>query len=700
MKKIMIGWASRATFAALIVVGAIFLPIAARAQNPRPVPMMMNCRQIWDDAASEAARAALARANRDAGAPQGAASAWATAWTQAWINSWKSAGAALKPDANGDCCRVDWFEMAVMAGKSSWEQAWRTAPHMNGPAEAWAEKFSAAYADEWANVWFLYYPWLCAKAKVNAAVTATAQANASAKAGAYAWAFGFALAGAFATSWEDSFSVAWSESSSRAWAATGAEALARVQANASAWAAAGVSGDCAIARAGACADAAAAAFAAAWADAGASAFANAYAYAWADAYAAAFANAWAQAQASAGGVALASAASKAFAQAVADSYAAVWRVKLRDHAQIPMVVAWWTKPGAPMPNLKKIWLLLAREQMSTMKTVFANALKNAQSGQTAWDFAFRKAADQAAKEASIDAETWVYSWSNAWAYSWAEAWVEAYKVICARASAAVCKTCPCTTTTPGTTGERQPGTTGERTPTPGTTGERPRTVGKPTGFSYVLIGLGVNSGTVFRILVTNQTGESFVVEIPAGTVFSPDNPEVQRVVIDKTSNVQAPANGTSEAPLTGYCLDYGKQPPPPTNRGARQTEAPLVAAVDPAAVLAALQQWPTVNYRVDENAGAYAPVLKIIEAGNQLAAQGKFHNDMPPDKYKLAVIQRAIWTYTSRGTAKPHTRDSLLADIKRQVKETGGDQTDAQINELVNHLMDDVTAVLRGAGVQ
>jgi hypothetical protein len=595
----------------------------------------------------------------------------------------------LKPDKNGDCCRTDWFELGADAGRVAWGKASQTAPHLSGAAQTWAEKFSAAYADEWANLWFVYYPFLCAQAKVNASVAASATANAAAKGGAFAWAWGFALAGAFATSWEDSFSMAWGESASRSWATTGAEALASVQANATSWAAAGVSGDCAIARAGSCADAAAAAFAEAWADAGASAFADAYAYAWADAYAAAFANAWAQANASAAGVGMASAASKAFAQAVADSYAAVWRVKLKDKGQIPQVVAWWTKPGAPKPNLKKIWLLLAREQMSTMKTVFANAMKNAQSGSLAWNVAFRAAADQAAKEASAEALNWVSSWTSSWASSWAFAWMETYISICSRASAAVCKTCPCTTGT---------GTTGERTPT-GTTGERPRTVSKPTGFTYVLIGLGVNSGTVFRMLVTNETGESFVVEVPAGTVFSPDNPDVQRVVIDQTTEVQATPNGTSEAPLTGYCLDYNKAAPPPTNRGARRVEIPLLASLDPHALLAGLQQWPAVKYRVDENPGAYAPVLKIIQAGNQLAAQGKFHNDMPPDRYKLAVIQRAIWTFTSRGNAKPHTRETLLADIKRQVKETGGDQTDAQINELVNHLYEDITAVLRAAGV-
>jgi hypothetical protein len=665
---------------ALVCLGAVLLPGVMRAQNPIVIP---TCRQIWDDAAKEAASAALERANRDAGAaPAGAGASWANAWTQAWKGAWTQAGAMLVPDKNGDCCHNNWFEKAVDAGKESWTKAWQVAPHLAGAAEAWASKFAKAYADEWAKEWFLRYPWLCAQAKVNASVNAAAKTNASAQAGAFAWAFAIARAGAFANSWEDSFSAAWGESGATAWAETGAMALASAQASGSASALAGVSGDCAFARASSCAEAAAQAFAAAWADAGASAFADAYAYAWAQAYAAAFANAWSQANASAGGVAMAKAASQTFATAVADSFAEVWREKLAKAGQVVQIGAYWTTPGAPKPNVKKISLLLAREQMSATQTVFASALKKAQGGQIAWSIAFGQAADQAKRTATAEAGTWVASWSSQWAESWAYDWMETYVLICARAAAAVCKTCPCTTQTPGTTQER------------------PRTISRATGFSYILINLGVNSGTVFRILITNETGQAITVEIPAGTVFKPNNPLNQRVVIDQTQNVDVAPNRSVQAPLTGYCLDYGKQPPPAAALGALRSEGVLVASLGPGAILDSLPQSSSVEYSLDDNPAAYAPILRIIQSGNELAAQGKFHRDMAPDRYKLAVIQRAIWTYTSRGTSAPHTRETLLADIRKQVKESGGTQTESDINDLVNHLTEDINAVLKASGVQ
>ncbi|HUK30929.1 MAG TPA: Cys-Gln thioester bond-forming surface protein, partial [Candidatus Acidoferrum sp.] len=174
----------------------------------------------------------------------------------------------------------------------------------------------------------------------------------------------------------------------------------------------------------------------------------------------------------------------------------------------------------------------------------------------------------------------------------------------------------------------------------------------------------------------------------------------QRTIIDKTEDTPVAPNQTAEGPLTGYCLDYGKQAPPATILGALNTEGVLVASLGPDAILSSLPQGSKVKYTVDDNPAKYAPILRIIQSGNDLAAQGKFHKDMPLDRYKQAVIQRAIWTYTSRGTASPHTRDTLLADIRKQVKESGGTQSDADINELVNHLSEDINAVLKAAGVQ
>ncbi len=100
----------------------------------------------------------------------------------------------------------------------------------------------------------------------------------------------------------------------------------------------------------------------------------------------------------------------------------------------------------------------------------------------------------------------------------------------------------------------------------------------------------------------------------------------------------------------------------------------LVAALDPAALggtLAGQAAGASVKYQLDDNPAAYGTFLRIIQAGDRLAADGKFHTDLPPDRYKMAVIQRALWTYGSRGSSSPHARETLLNDIRKQVKDSG-----------------------------
>ena len=712
----MTGWMKkRAWFRAgmVSILLTLGLPALSAANPQAPVGVPLTCKEMWLSANAEAARAALERAKLDAGMPAGAAAnLWETTWLARWKAVWDAKADSLVPGPDGACCDINWFELAAQTGKDAWTQSLAAAPTPAGAAGAWATKFAAAYAKAWADAWLLHYPFVCAQARVNAAANALVKAKANAAAGAFAWANAVALAGAFGFSAQDSFNDAWGESQSSAWAEAGAAAEAEANSYGTAETATLVEGNCAAVHASACARAAASAFASAWSSAGASAFADAYADAFAEAYAAAFANSWAQAQSAAGAVAISQAAATALAKAVADGYAAAWREQLADHAEVPAIVHWWMTPGAQMPPLKKIQRLLARDQRTAMQTVSAAALKKAIAGQITWALSISQTAAQAKKDVVSYASAWVSTWASAWAADWAEQWVETYIEMCSQAAAAVCAECPPCESEEERAGE-QPGQDEFGIPGPDDFGlsqpeekqEPPRTISRPQGFTYSLVGLGVTAGNIFRIAVTNETDKPIMVTIPAGTVFEPDNPDDQRMLISHSIRVHVPAKGTTQAPLSGYCLDYGKQAPPAEQLGLLAHEPLLVASLENAAAYAAPASEPAgsppakVTYHADPNPSAGAPILKIVVAGNKLAATGKFHNDLPPDRYKLAVIQRAIWVYVSRGTPTPHTRDTLLGDIRKQVKETGGTQTESQIQDLVNHIMDDVNAVLTAAGV-
>jgi len=683
---------------------ALFLlcsPALAAAQPQGPTGAPLTCKQMWAEAMAQAEHAALAQANLAAGTAPAGASLWAATWAARWKSVWQAQGDAL-PSTPGLACCDHWFETAAQAGKDAWTQAMQAAPVPSGAAGAWATKFSAAYAKAWADAWFLGYPVLCAQAKVNASAKALVGAGAAAKGGAFAWANAVALAGAFAYAAQASYQTAWGESQASAWAEAGAVAEAEANAVGESSSYAQVANNCARVHASSCVQAAASAFAAAWASSGASAFADAYADAWAQAYAAAFATAWAQSASAAGGIGFSQAAAKALATAVADGYAAAWQEKLAKRTEVAQIVHWWMTPNSPKPPIAQISRLLARDERSAMQAVAANALKKAIGGQIAWAIALRAAADKASAGITAYASSWVDAWAQSWAADWATNWIDTYIAMCSQAAAAACVECP--PCDEEESGEQPSQEDAGWPPQPDTDEEEPpQTISKPQGFTYTMVGLGVTAGNVFRMIITNETAKPIVVYVPAGTVFDPDDSADQREEMSTSVRIHVPANGTAQAPLNGYCLDYGKQAPPSEQLGLLTREPLLEASLEGAVSYAEPASRPAapahVNYTVDTNPNAGAPVLKIIIAGNRLSATGKYHTDMPPDRYKMAVIQRAIWVYESRGTSAPHTRDTLVNDIRKQVKETGGTQTEQQIQDLATHIMDDVNATLTAAGV-
>ena len=696
----------RAGIAAALL--ALILPAVASAHAQAAAGAPLTCKQMWLEATEQAARAALEQARRDAGVPAGNAAAWEAAWLAQWKAVWEAKADTLAPGPDGSCCDINWFELAAQTGKAAWKQALAASPIPSGAPGGWAGKFSAAYAKAWADEWFVDYPFVCAKARVNAAAAALVGAKASAQAGVFSWAFATALSGAFSVSGGYSFSDAWGESQASAWAAAGAAAEAEANAAGTAETATLVEGNCAAVRANSCARAAASAFAQAWADSGASAFADAFAEAYAEAYARAFANAWAQSQSAAGAVAISQAVAKALARAVADGYAAAWRVQLAKDGELPAIVKWWTTPGAPMPAVKKIQRLLARDERHAMQSIATVAFKTALAGQISWSLAIRQAGTKAEKDVSEYASTWVNAWAEAWAADWAEDWIDTYIEMCSEAAAAVCAECPpCEDEWAG----EQPGQEDYGWPEqPQEEEEPPQTISRPRSFTYTLVGLGVTAGNIFGLVVTNDSDKPIIVEIPGGTVFEPDDPDDQSMEISQPVRIHVRANSKAQAPLNGYCLDYGKSAPPAEQLGMVTASDPiLVASLNDSAVYAASHIGAAeanagaasakVTYHADPNPNAGAQVLKIILAGDKLAAAGKFHNDLPPARYKLTVIQRAIWVYKSKGTSTPHTRDTLVVDIRKQVKETGGTQTDQQIGQLADHIMEDVNATLVAAGL-
>lgn len=186
-----------------------------------------------------------------------------------------------------------------------------------------------------------------------------------------------------------------------------------------------------------------------------------------------------------------------------------------------------------------------------------------------------------------------------------------------------------------------------------------------------LEGKGVAAGTVFKARLQRLGPNSLVVEIAAGTPLCPVQGPIQEMMVSQDVFIPLTAPEQS-ADIPGYCLDPELAPPPPPQPGQPPVE------------------WTVAN--PCENPARYLSALSTIRAGQRLSESGGYHTDMPAPKYRDTVIQRALW---HRANPKSFGKQRLHEDLTRQVADSGGRQTPEQIQQLTDHLWDDVDLTLK-----
>lgn len=189
------------------------------------------------------------------------------------------------------------------------------------------------------------------------------------------------------------------------------------------------------------------------------------------------------------------------------------------------------------------------------------------------------------------------------------------------------------------------------------------------------IGKGVAAGNVFKLKITRTTPEPFTLEILLGTPLSPGIEGVQTMMVGKDMMVLL-TDPVTIVDVPGYCLNPDFLPPP-TPEQIKEGKKP-----EP--------KWTVENPW--ESPEIYLRPINIIQAGNKLSESGKYHIDMPKDKYCQTVIQRALWF---EANPKKYNKENLKNDITEQVKTTGGKQTPEQIDNLVNNIWENVDLTLK-----
>lgn len=191
-----------------------------------------------------------------------------------------------------------------------------------------------------------------------------------------------------------------------------------------------------------------------------------------------------------------------------------------------------------------------------------------------------------------------------------------------------------------------------------------------------IIGRGRSAGKILDLRLTNNSDATVKTVIPFGLVLTPSDTGYQRMIVEQDTPCECPPHQTVITTLEGFCLDYGKKPPP----GAEEVV--------------------NVSWSLPENQDEFISLVNIIRAGNHLAVSGKFSKKVhEPEKYRTEVIQRALWYSTTKETNNEAGKDALVKDIDEQASALPKEKqpTREEQKKVADSVWDDVNLTLKEA---
>ena len=201
---------------------------------------------------------------------------------------------------------------------------------------------------------------------------------------------------------------------------------------------------------------------------------------------------------------------------------------------------------------------------------------------------------------------------------------------------------------------------------------------------------GRAAGAILRAEVRNLGSSPLFLSLPEGTLIVPISPQEQtRMVIDEVQFEVSPG-GLKTLDVQGVCVEYGK-PVPPANEVARPYRVTCPGEKPPEVSWAEFLQSDGIpSHRfTPQLMEKVVACARIPGQARALHSAGKLHRDLGP-RHLLSVIQRSVWT-----VCDGHDRQKIYEDIRSQVKQTGGSQTDEQVQQLSDNLWADVDLVTK-----
>ena len=182
-------------------------------------------------------------------------------------------------------------------------------------------------------------------------------------------------------------------------------------------------------------------------------------------------------------------------------------------------------------------------------------------------------------------------------------------------------------------------------------------------------GLGLVSGDMVDMELTNNTGSPQTFRFVPGMVLTDPGRQVQPVILEENLKFTLEPGASVKRRMRGYCLDYSKEPP------AADTEE---------------------DYQISPDLAGYEDVVAVLYRGLRLDRDQKFKPVLRPLIHRTVVIQRAIWA--SLGGENPGSEDELEKDLEDEIRYRSSIFPEGQLDCLSERIWSDVQQVMTDSG--
>ena len=186
--------------------------------------------------------------------------------------------------------------------------------------------------------------------------------------------------------------------------------------------------------------------------------------------------------------------------------------------------------------------------------------------------------------------------------------------------------------------------------------------------SAVWTGLGLVSGDMVDLQMTNNSATPQTYRFVPGMVLEDPGKQVQPIMLDENLEFTLQPGESVKKTMRGYCLDFSKEPP-----AAESKE----------------------DYEVAVDLADYKAAIAVLYGGLRLDGEDKLKPVLRPLIHRTVTTQRAVWAVL--GGKNPDSKDDLRDDIENEIRYNSSIFPEGQTDCLSQRLWNDVQKIMAEA---